>query len=63
MKSLSNLKFGANEVLERNQMKSIAGGCNSVPISINCGDGDVMNFTGCAEHAQAWIDLANDYCG
>lgn len=65
MKSLSNLKFGANEVLETNQMKSIIGGAESCTVTdydISCDDGTHFVMTGCVEHAQAWAQLAVDFC-
>jgi len=69
MKMLSNLKFEANEVLHRSELKLILGGnpaCandgDTVPISFNCGGGLEDTYNVCPEHVGATLDFIFSFC-
>lgn len=51
MKKLSNVNFGTNEILQRNQMKSIIGGdgFDCGPVAYACDDAHPTSHTGFVE--------------
>ncbi|WP_175416280.1 TIGR04149 family rSAM-modified RiPP [Aggregatimonas sangjinii] len=68
MKSLSSLNFEANEVLQRSQMKTVFGGAvcssGSSEVGFACADGTSGgSYTICNEHYDAFVEMAEDFCG
>ena len=68
MKNFKNLNFGGNEVLQRNQMKSVLGGNHTLTdagdgsdtCSARCLDGSIHDVTSCA---RATVDTACENYG